>query len=33
MNPRATNIDLPTVAGHVLDFNLDGAGAGQFNLR
>lgn len=33
MNPKATNIVLPTAAGRMLDFNLDGAGAGQFNLR
>lgn len=33
MNPKATNVNLPTAAGRVLDFNLDGAGAGQFALR
>jgi hypothetical protein len=30
MNPRATNVDLPTAAGRVLDFNLDGARTGEF---
>ena len=33
MNPRATNVDLPTADGRVLRFNLDGAGADQFELR
>ncbi|EHB48666.1 serine/threonine protein kinase [Mycolicibacterium rhodesiae JS60] len=33
MNPLATNVDLPTKDGHVLDFNLDGAGADRYELR
>ncbi|MBS1696693.1 MAG: hypothetical protein JST91_31310 [Actinobacteria bacterium] len=33
MNPKATNVILPTSSGQVLDFNLDGAGTGQFTLR
>lgn len=33
MNPMATNVDLPTKNGRVLVFNLDGAGAGGFELR
>jgi Protein kinase domain len=33
MNPRATNVDLPTSGGRVLDFNLDRAGANEFTLR
>jgi len=33
MNPLATNVDLPTESGRVLDFNLDGAGSEKFELR
>lgn len=33
MNPRATNIHLPTKDGRALDFNLDGAGSDQFDFR
>jgi hypothetical protein len=33
MNPLATNVDLPTKSGRVLDFNLDAAGTNGFDLR